>query len=125
MFATRAMSLWSIAMLLLPYAVCAATSSASASDTGMVRFSARQQNGEFTIECSPSTRVAALNHAWPDICNQLGRIAIDRAVKQNLIAPAPGLAFGMASRFPPDYSPDPHVVGVTLSRSFPLLANSM
>ncbi len=87
-----------------------------------VNFIALKRDGEFTIKCSPRTRADALNRAWPSVCNREGRVAIDRAVKQKLIAPIQGPAFGMASTFPPDYSSDPHVSSITLSRSFPLIS---
>lgn len=123
MFAIRAMVWSSVVVLLLPCTTHAAVSSTPTAYTDFVHFSASQRDGKFIIECSPSTRAAAVNHSWPTVCNKLGRDAIDRAVKQKLIAPVKGLAFGMASQFPPDYSPDPHISGVTLSRSFPLLGN--
>ncbi|MDE2054830.1 MAG: hypothetical protein KGI62_09115 [Xanthomonadaceae bacterium] len=110
-----------LAAVVVSSTVWGAAARGSTRDSVAVNFSVLQQNGEFIIKCSPRTRADAQNHEWPSVCNKVGRAAIERAVKQKLIAPVQGPAFGMASEFPPDYSPDPHISNITLSRSFPLI----
>lgn len=85
-----------------------------------VRFSSEVKDGQFSIECAPRSEAIAQNPSWVDVCNQLGRTAIEQAVDEGLIAPVEGPAFGMASEYVKDMPRDNPIFSESLGRDFPL-----
>ena len=123
MLGTRLLTLTSACGLLLSFSAFSASPDVPAALASQVQFSATQHAGVFTIKCSRRSMASAPTTSWTAECNKLGRAAIDQAVGKKLIAPVKGVAFGEASEFPGDYSPDPHISNIVLSRDFPLIAN--
>ena len=119
MFMIRVVTTATAALL----AACAsqpATSSEAQATDSQVFFSSKQDKSKFTIECSPRSKAIANNPSWVDACNALGRVAIDEAVRQRLIAPVAGPAFGMASEFMKQTTSDLPIASKALSRDWPL-----
>ena len=86
-----------------------------------VEFSSSQSTEQFTIKCRPRTKAIGKTGSWVDTCNQLGKLAIERAVAKNLIAPVQGEAFGMASKFMAQAPDNVAISKKTMSRDFPLI----
>lgn len=90
-----------------------------------VRFCSEVKDSQFSIECAPRSEAIAQNTSWVDVCNQLGRTAIEQAVSEGLIAPVEGPAFGMASEFAKD-APHAHPISSeSLGRDFPLTGSPL
>lgn len=90
-----------------------------------VHFSAISARGKFTITCRPQTDAIGRSPAWVDSCEELGRRALEDAVRNGLIAPVEDPAFGVASEVMRSMRADAPVSSKVISRDVPLIGTAL
>lgn len=90
----------------------------------LVEFSAQLSDTALTIECKPRSAKIAKADDWVDVCNELGRAALDSAAASGQIVPVDGPAFGMASQFIKQLPVSESISERTMSREVPLMDRS-